>query len=374
MEVIKMIKSKQNLSKNDILMSNFEINDVSKEQHHSLNEFFSPHYVFRIFHSLVNRAQNNRIYSFDNLINDFLCAQKILVKESTFSHYNNIINAHIRPYFNTFSLEEIDTEVIVNFINEKLSSGRIDGAGGLSNKSVKDISSVLKMIIKYGASKGILSSSLIEFSVPKERRKDIKILNSRDLKSLESYVYDAEDSYKLGVYICLYTGLRIGEICALQWKDIDFANKTLKVRKTILRITDTDSDLSKTKIIIDSPKSESSIREIPLPNKLIDILQQHKSKILNEEYYVLTGNEKYIEPRNYYEKYKKYLIKCNIPNYTFHSLRHTFATRCVEIGFDPKTLSEILGHSDVKITLSRYVHPSMERKRVCMEKLFEVNI
>lgn len=369
-----MIKIKQNQTKNNVLISNFETDDVSKGRHNSINEVFSSHYIFRIFNSLVTKVQNDEIYSFDNLINDFLCTQKILVKESTFSHYNNIINTHIRPYFNSFSLEEIDTGVIVNFINEKLSSGRIDGTGGLSNKSVKDISSVLKMIIKYGASKGILSSSLIEFSVPKERKKDIKVLTSQDLKSLERYVYDAEDSYKLGVYICLYTGLRIGEICALQWKDIDFKNKTLKVKKTILRITDADSASSKTKIIIDSPKSEASIREIPLPNKLIDLLRLHKYKIINEDYYVLTGSKKYIEPRNYYERYKKYLIKCNIPNYTFHSLRHTFATRCVEIGFDPKTLSEILGHSDVKITLSRYVHPSMERKRLCMEKLFEVNI
>ena len=369
-----MLKTKQRQTKNDVFIGTFETDDSGKEQAKNTNDFFLTNCFIKIFSLQALKEKHSKTYSFDNLIDDFLCTQKFLVKESTFSHYNNIINTHIRPYFVSFALEEIDIAIIRDFINEKLSSGRIDGTGGLSNKSVKDISSVLKMIIKYGSTKGLLQSSLTEFSVPKERKKDIKILSPQDLRCLENYVYDLEDSYKLGVYICLYTGLRIGEICALQWKDIDFNNKSLKVKKTILRIADVNSPSTKTKIIIDSPKSESSIREIPLPNKLMDILYLHKCKITNEDYYVLTGCEKYIEPRNYYERYKKYLIKCNIPNYTFHSLRHTFATRCVEIGFDPKTLSEILGHSDVKITLSRYVHPSMERKRVCMEKLFEVNI
>lgn len=369
-----MVKTKQRQTKSNIFMETFENDDSVKEQSKNTNDFFLTNYFIKIFSFQSLKEKHNKMRSFDNLIDEFLCAQKFLVKESTFSHYNNIINTHIRPYFISFELEEIDMGIIHDFINEKLSSGRIDGTGGLSNKSVKDISSVLKMIIKYGVSKSLLHSSLTEFSVPKERKKDIKILSPQDLRCLENYVYDSEDSYKLGVYICLYTGLRIGEICALQWKDIDFNNKSLKVKKTILRIADVNSPTTKTKIIIDSPKSESSIREIPLPNKLIEILSLHKHKIIDEDYYVLTGNEKYIEPRNYYERYKKYLISCDIPNYTFHSLRHTFATRCVEIGFDPKTLSEILGHSDVKITLSRYVHPSMERKRMCMEKLFDANM
>lgn len=369
-----MLKTKQRQTKNDVFIGTFETDDSGKEQAKNTNDFLLTNYFIKIFSFQPLKEKHNNMRSFDNLINEFLCAQKFLVKESTFSHYNNIINTHIRPYFISFDLEEIDIGVIHDFINEKLSSGRIDGTGGLSNKSVKDISSVLKMIVKYGATKGLLQQDLSEFSVPKERKKDIKVLSPQDLKCLENYVYDSEDSYKLGVYICLYTGLRIGEICALQWKDIDFNNKSLKVKKTILRIADVDSPTAKTKIIIDSPKSESSIREIPLPNKLIEILHMHRCKVINEDCYVLTGTEKYIEPRNYYERYKKYLIKCNISNYTFHTLRHTFATRCVEIGFDPKTLSEILGHSDVKITLSRYVHPSMERKRMCMEKLFDTNI
>lgn len=369
-----MLKIKQNQTQNGGFMKTIELEDAEKKQAKNTKDFFSSNNLAKIFSIQALKEKHNKTYSFDNLIDDFLCAQKSLVKESTFSHYNNIINTHIRSYFVSFRLEEIDTVIIHNFINEKLSSGRIDGTGGLSSKSVKDISSLLKMIIKYGSTKGLLQSSLSEFSVPKERKKDVKVLAPQDLRCLENYVYDTEDSYKLGVYICLYTGLRIGEICALQWKDIDFNNKSLKVKKTILRIADINSSSAKTKIIIDTPKSEASIREIPLPNKLMEILYLHKSKIANEDYYVLTGCEKYIEPRNYYERYKKYLTKCNISNYTFHSLRHTFATRCVEIGFDPKTLSEILGHSDVKITLSRYVHPSMERKRICMEKLFEINI
>lgn len=369
-----MIKIKQTQANKNVFTSVFDKENLARAKFKAIDDLFLRNHFLKIFSVHSQKEKYRKIYSFDNLTDEFLHTQKFFVKESTFSHYNNIINTHIRPYFNSLNLEEIDIGSIHNFINEKLSSGRMDGSGGLSNKSVKDISSVLKMIIKYGVSKGLLRSSLAEFSVPKERKKDIKILSPEDMRCLENYVYDLEDSYKLGVYICLYTGLRIGEICALQWKDIDFNNKFLNVKKTILRISDVNSSTTKTKIIIDSPKSESSIRVIPLPNKLIEILFLHKQKITNENYYVLTGGEKYIEPRNYYERYKKYLTNCNIPDYTFHSLRHTFATRCVEIGFDPKTLSEILGHSDVKITLSRYVHPSMERKRICMDKLFDVSI
>lgn len=368
-----MVKTKKGQTKSKVFLETIKNDDLRKEQSKSTNVLFNKS-LNKFFGFQSIKEKQSEFCSVDNLIDEFLCTQKFLVKESTFSHYNNIINTHIRPYFNVYKLEEIDIKIIYNFISEKLSSGRIDGTGGLSNKSVKDISSILKMIIKYGAVKGLVQSSLAEFSVPKERKKDIKILTQQDFSCLENYVYDSEDSYKLGVYICLYTGLRIGEICALQWKDIDFNNKSIKVRKTILRIADIDSQTTKTKVIIDLPKSEASVREIPLTNKLVELLFIHKQKIINEDYYILTGNEKYIEPRNYYERYKKYLRKCDLTNYTFHSLRHTFATRCVEIGFDPKTLSEILGHSDVKITLSRYVHPSMDRKRICMEKLSEVKM
>ena len=171
--------------------------------------------------------------------------------------------------------------------------------------------------------------------------------------------------------MCLYTGMRIGEVCALQWRDIDLINYTINISKTIQRVSNHEtSHSSKTKIVIDTPKSVASKRAIPIPALLCEQLAQRKQADSSESYFFLTGSERYIEPRNYYARYQDILIDCGISQYTFHALRHTFATRCIEIGFDPKVLSEILGHTDVKITLDRYVHPSIDRKRACMELLY----
>ena len=173
---------------------------------------------------------------------------------------------------------------------------------------------------------------------------------------------------KCGVIISLCTGIRIGELCALQWSDIDTEANIITINKTLQRIPDYKS-ANKTKIIIDSPKSKASERQIPIPSLLLEQLESIKTQIKSPNYYVLTSSEKYIEPSNYYVKYKHLLNECGIENHSFHALRHTFATRAIECGMDVKSLSEILGHSDVKVTLARYVHPSMDLKTMNMEKI-----
>lgn len=176
------------------------------------------------------------------------------------------------------------------------------------------------------------------------------------------------DRYKLGIYICLYTGIRIGELCALQWKNISFTDSTLKVIHTMQRIQyENEYSTHKTHIIITEPKSSSAIRTIPLPEFLTEKLRPF---VANPNAFVLSGEcTQHVEPRTMQNKFKAYLAEGGIEDANFHSLRHTFATRCVEIGFDIKTLSEILGHSSVKITLDKYVHSSLELKRSNMEKL-----
>ena len=170
--------------------------------------------------------------------------------------------------------------------------------------------------------------------------------------------------------ICLYTGLRVGEICALKWGDVNFEEKTIYVHQTMQRLQCMESGERKTQILISNPKSDSSVRWIPIPDSLFNLICQYK---FPENAYFLTGTSKqYIEPRNMQNKFKKAIKECNIENANFHALRHTFATRCIELGFDIKSLSEILGHSNVNITLNRYVHPSMELKQQNMNKLSEL--
>ena len=314
----------------------------------------------------VNNMQN---YIFADLADAFLKQKKYQVKESTYSHYCYIINKHILPYFGNFLISEISSLLIEEYISEKLSNGRININVGLSPKSVKDILCVLKSILKYGESKGITSvKNIIGIKAPKVNKKSIDILSENEQKAIEQYVL-SEDNMSFGIYLCLYTGLRIGEICALTWADINENTDCISINKTLLRIQNTEIGRSKTKIIIDTPKTDRSIRIIPLSPKLAQMLRERKPINVNKNIFFLTGTDKYIEPRNYYEKYKNILYRCGIPHHTFHALRHSFATRCIEKGFDAKVLSEILGHSTVKITLDRYVHPSLERKRQCMELL-----
>lgn len=176
----------------------------------------------------------------------------------------------------------------------------------------------------------------------------------------------------IGILISLFTGLRIGELCALTWENISIENENIHVNRTLQRIQIVNADeqsSSKTQIIITSPKSVCSIRTIPLPKSIISVLQ----KIEVKEGYLLTGNiEKYVEPRSMQYHFKKVLSKCGIEIVNFHVLRHTFATRCIELGFDVKTLSELLGHSNVNITMSRYVHPSFELKKENMQRLSQL--
>ncbi|MBP3856662.1 MAG: site-specific integrase, partial [Ruminiclostridium sp.] len=168
-----------------------------------------------------------------------------------------------------------------------------------------------------------------------------------------------------GIAVCLYTGIRIGELCAMQWKDIDLEKRTLTVKKTIQRIQ-TPDNTKRTKLVITEPKSQSSIRIIPIPECLAEKLGSY---VGNEDDYILSGTSKPVEPRTMQNRFARILKNANLPSLHFHSLRHAFATKCIALGFDVKTLSEILGHSSIELTLNRYVHSSMDRKKACMDKL-----
>lgn len=316
-------------------------------------------------------SHSKRTETFNDLLDCFLLQKKYCVKESTYAHYCNLVERHIRAELGSLRLCDLSAYAIERYADEKLSNGKVNSKDGLSPKTVKDLLTLIKSVLKYGVTKGLIPSNVISFSAPKVIKKDIEILSKDEQKTLEKSTICA-DNLHFGIYLCLYTGMRIGEVCALQWKDIDLINSTININKTIQRISNYDgqAEIKKTKIVIASPKSMASKRTIPLPLMLCEQLSRRKQAYCSGTSYFLTDSERFIEPRNYYARYKEVLYNCGLSQYTFHALRHTFATRCIEIGFDPKVLSEILGHTDVKITLDRYVHPSLDRKRTCMELLF----
>lgn len=302
----------------------------------------------------------------NDLIGEFLIHKKATVKISTMAHYENILKNHVVNSLGTQKLMYLKSTTIDEFSRNLLTCGTKSG-DGLSPKTVRDVLSLLHSLFKYAVKQKYMSSEILNFSMPRLPSKETVILKDEDRVVLENFAMQKKDSYRFGMLLCLYTGLRIGEICALKWSDIDFEQSTLSVKRTIQRVSSDGN--KKTELMIGEPKTRTSIRTIPLPSFLLSELTIQKINIRNNNAYVLTGRASPIEPSNYYMKYKRWLKKLDIKSYSFHALRHTFATSCIEKGFDAKSLSEILGHSDVKITLNRYVHPSMELKRQHMEKL-----
>jgi integrase len=178
----------------------------------------------------------------------------------------------------------------------------------------------------------------------------------------------SQNATSIGIRLAIYTGVRIGELCALQWKDIDFERGVLKVTKTVQRISHL-TDKRKSAVMITAPKSDTSVREIPLPVFVLDELRRIRGF---DNAYIVSGSEKIIEPRCFTNRYKSVLKKAGVPSKKFHSLRHTFATNALQQGFDVKTLSEILGHSGANVTMRVYLHTSMERKTACMSLVKEI--
>ena len=261
----------------------------------------------------------------------------------------------------------LSTEIIESFIEFQLTDGRLDHTGGLAPKTVTDILTIVKSTIEYACYKGLPTICNLSKLTVKKKEKEIRVLTLAEQNALISILIDNMDLYKFGVFLSVYTGIRVGELCALQWEDFNPVQTTLKIRKTMQRIQDTENAaFSKTKIVITEPKSQCSVREIPLPTFVTDMARKF---IAPPKAYILTGTDRYVEPRTMQNRFKSYVKDSGISDANFHALRHTFATRCVEVGFEIKSLSEVLGHANVNITLNRYVHSSLELKSTNMNKL-----
>ena len=301
-------------------------------------------------------------------LNDWLALKKLKIKDSTYIRYRNSIENHIKPHLGKYPIDKIGTALMESFVSHLTTNGKLNGNGGLSAKTISDILVIIKESFQYARSHGVMTSCNFDNLAPKKAAHEIRVLNCVEMQILIGVLLQDMDLYKLGVFLCLFTGIRIGELCALQWKNISIENKTIKIEQTMQRLQSNDSnDAQKTRVIITEPKSFASVRVIPIPDFVVNAIRPYQRK---QNAYLLSGESKnYIEPRTMQNRFKRYLRDCGIEDANFHSLRHTFATRCVEAGFDVKTLSEILGHASVKITLDKYVHSSLDLKRMNMEKL-----
>lgn len=290
------------------------------------------------------------------------------VKDSTYIRYKNHVENHISPVLGAYPIEKISTALLERFVWDKLQSGRLDGSGGLSPKTVSDILLIVKGSFLLAQSEGAHLICSPKRITVRQRPGDMRVLTHSEEERLLKVLLQDMDQSKLGVYLCLYTGLRIGELCALQWKSISLSEGTLKINHTMQRLQLKDSQKpQKTQVIVTHPKTLRSRRTIPLPGFLAKILEQFRR---SDDCYLLTGKSgSFMEPRTMQNHFKRYTQAGSIEGLNFHALRHTFTTRCMEAGFDIKTLSDILGHSSVKITLDRYMHPSLTLKRTNMEKL-----
>ena len=301
-----------------------------------------------------SRSKNNTVrvvFELQEISAEWRESIKRSVKESTYIKYDSIIRKHILAHhISNINMLNLTTKEIHEFSEQLCKKG-------LSAKTVNDILVVLGLILKYAEDIYKIPKPKIKFI--NVQKKELRVLSSQEQMVLERFLLQGTNSYKLGILIALYTGIRIGELCALQWEDIQ--SDRIIINKTVQRL----KDGNKTVLSVTSPKTSSSVRDIPIPQFLKKFLESFREKgsvVKNRK-----GNS--VEPRLMQMTFEKYINECGLAKINFHALRHTFATRCVESGFDIKSLSDILGHSDVKTTLNRYVHSTMNQKKKNMDLL-----
>lgn len=269
------------------------------------------------------------------------------IKESTRQLYKRHINNHIIPKLGKVQLKKLNSDIIQNFVNSLC----------LASSTIKLIFCILESSLACAEEKGFITNVWSKVKLPSNSKSKVTILTPPEQRRLEDALSEKND---IGILICLYTGLRIGELCALRWQDIDFVNALIHVNGTQSRI---DGELK-----ITSPKSKASKRTIPIPDCLLQNLKNHK----NNSEFILSNGTKAVDVRTYRRRFKALLKEAGLPDIKFHAIRHTFASRALEVGMDYKTLSEILGHASVSITMDLYVHALDEHKKNQMNKLNEI--
>lgn len=293
---------------------------------------------------------------------------RIRLKGGTEQRYDYLIRTHIMPELGGLKLSQITATKVNSFLQRKLSNGRLDGTGGLSASYVGSIMIIVSSAISFAVAEQMCQPLKTPIYKPQPEKCELEILSFEEQLLIEQHIRDNLTPTNIGILISLYTGLRIGEICALSWDDIDLVNQVIHVRHTVARVkNDLKESRAKTRLIIDEPKTKASKRDIPIPSAILPALLEYRG--ISYSTFVVSDKATFISPRTFEYRYHRVLERCGVGSINYHALRHTFASRCIAVGVDVKSLSEILGHGDSAITLNTYVHSSIDLKRCQMEKL-----
>ena len=285
-------------------------------------------------------------------------------KSRTYEKYCQATRVHILLPLGDYHLDDLTPLVLQTYVTELLTHGNKRTGNGLSPNSVKSIISIIQNSLKTAHLLGYLNEyTANKIKYPKIVEKPVDCFSIQEQKKIETAIKVCRKEKQKGIVICLYTGLRIGELLALTWSDIDFSTRMLYVNKTCR-----DGKINGVRAkIIDAPKTDSSRRVIPISTALLQVLREMKKKSKCE--YVIADGTKPVSIRSYQRTFELLLTRLQIPHKGFHSLRHTFATRALECGMDVKSLSEILGHKNATTTLNRYAHSMWQHKADMMNKL-----
>lgn len=307
--------------------------------------------------------------SFNDVFDKWIEYKKTFVKISTYNKYMNLYKSYICNYFYKINLDEITNQYIQNYISYLMKRESTKTSQTLSSNTIREIVYIIKSVLSYAQKNDSVVYTPLKVELPKNEVKKIHILTREEQKILESYIKNRNDMISIAIILCLYTGLRLGELCALTKNDIDLENHCISVNKTVQRIQNHDTNNNeKTSLVITKPKTKNSIRQILISSVIRSILERYLLSLTNKKY-IFSVNNSLAEPRTIQYQFNKIIKRLNITQISFHGLRHTFATRCIELGMDMKTLSEILGHSNIATTMGIYVHSTDLHKKEQMELL-----
>lgn len=302
---------------------------------------------------------------------------KRTVKRSTAISYRGYINGHISPVIGLYKLSELNTDILQRFFNAQCDNGNINDGGGLSPKTLHNIKRMLHKAVEKAVDLGLMKKNIIKcIELPKIEEAEMRVLTKMEQDKLMQELEGSRESLAFGVNLSIKLGLRLGEVLGLRWCDIDFRNKVVHIRRTVNRLSTLEGD-KKTELVVGTPKTKRSIRDIPINDEYSAVLMSYYAKQsrinrkapADDDYILQSTLGGAAEPKTMQKTFKRILKAAGIKDANFHSLRHTFATRAIEKGVDVKTLSVILGHSSVAITLNRYAHVLEEQKRLTMDVL-----
>jgi len=301
---------------------------------------------------------------FESLALEWFESRQKYLKESTRAYYMFELQKYIIPAIGEIEIEQLNEEKIqISVYNWQTQTNQSDKP--LKKSTISNLITLINQIIKYGIKKNLLPIFRFDISyIPEKSENKCKTFTYEEQEEIINAVNNDLSFKSFGILLSLTTGIRIGELCALRWNNIDITQNIITIKNTLQRICDINSQ-SKTKIIIGEPKTMKSLRNIPIPQNLQDVIQCLPT--INDNGYILTNTEVFMEPRTFRRFYSKFLDKHNIKYLNFHCLRHSFATRLIQNGADYKCVSEILGHTNINTTLNLYVHPDINQKRNCME-------